>query len=94
MLDSWFINKLKMMDLQDHELDYVSLLLPVNLEEANILTPRVKDSIKGVESLIKTFRSVHRDYVGKIKENSGSLEEINITLGDLDAFLREVEDQI
>ena len=47
----------------DLELECVTLLLKVGPEDAKDVASRVNDSIKNVESHIKIFKAVHKEYV-------------------------------
>ena len=49
----------------DFELSYMAPLLRPSLEEANDSASEVGDSIKRVESVIKTFKLVHKEYLEK-----------------------------
>ena len=79
----------------DLELKYVTPLLKVSPEEANDIALRVNYTIKRVLSLIKSFRSAHKNFVEKIKEvTTGGEEEMDCAIGECNTFLKEVEDRV
>ena len=79
----------------DLELGFVAPLLKVSPDDANDQASRINDSMKKVESLVKVFKAAHKAYVEKIKENAtGDEEEMDITFGECDTYLKEVEGRV
>ena len=79
----------------DLELGFVAPLLKVSPDDANDQASRINDSMKKVESLVKVFKAAHKAYVEKIKENAtGDEEEMDITIGECDTYLKEVEGRV
>ena len=79
----------------DLELEFVAPLLKTNPDGANDVASRINDSMKKVESLVKVFKAAHKAYVDNIKENAtGGEEEMDITIGECDSYLKEVEGRV
>ena len=70
-------------------------LLEVSPEDAKDAALRVNNSVKRAESLVKVFKAAYDEYVEKIKKyTTGNEEEMNLTIGECNGYLKEVVGQV